>query len=402
MTIYPRLRPIEARPTTNGGAPVYLLRDPLGLAGHALVVARQLGPALLLCDGRTHRDDMRAQLRARYGLRVDQDVIDELLAALDEALLLDTPRFAAARAEAVAAYRALPARPMALAGQAYPADPAELRETLDGYLATAAADVTPLTEGRGVFSPHIDYQRGWATYAQTWARAAELARSAELVVLIGTDHYGPEPLSLTRQSYATPYGVLPTDARSIDALAEAIGGEAAFAGELFHRGEHAIELVAVWLHHMRGGAPVPLVPVLAGSFGGFVRGERDITGDAGVIALAQAVRALASERRTLVVASGDLSHVGPAFGGEPLGNAEKDALRSEDARVVSHLATGDADGFFGQIAGIGDRNNVCGLPPGYLALRALGGVSGEALGYQQCPADERDTSVVSIAGVVWA
>jgi AmmeMemoRadiSam system protein B len=381
--------------------PAYLLRDPLQIAERGVLVAQQLAPALLLCDGRTHRDALRAELRARYGLLVDAAVIDELLAALDEALLLDNERFAAARAAAVAAYRAAPFRPPALAGQAYPAEPEALRALLDGYL-HMAADVTPAEAGRGVFSPHIDYARGGHVYARVWRRAAELAREAELVVLLGTDHYGPEQITLTRQSYATPYGVLPTEQRVVDTAAEALGGEAAFAGELFHRGEHAIELVAVWLHHMRLGAPVPLVPVLTGSFAPFLRGEGAPADDARLGALLAAIGRATEGRRTLIVASGDLSHVGPAFGGAPLWAPDKARLRVEDETVVARLRAGDAESFFGAVRAVGDRNNVCGLPPGYLALRLLGGAQGEVLGYDQCPADEDDTSVVSIAGVLFA
>lgn len=56
----PRLRQIDARPVQHGGMAAYVLRDPMRLAEHSVVVAEQLGPALLLCDGRTHRGDMCA------------------------------------------------------------------------------------------------------------------------------------------------------------------------------------------------------------------------------------------------------------------------------------------------------------------------------------------------------
>ncbi|MFO7167582.1 MAG: AmmeMemoRadiSam system protein B [Chloroflexota bacterium] len=400
-SVYPRLRPIDARPVAYGGVLSYILRDPLRLSEQCVVVARELAPALLICDGTTHRREMQAELRARFGLHISEDVLDDLLAALDEALLLDNERFGEARRRAVEEYRAAPARTPLLAGQAYPADADELSELLDGFIDAAAGDVAAAETGRGVYSPHIDYERGGHVYARVWRRAERLAREAELVLLIGTDHYGPEQLSLTRQNYATPYGILPTDQEAVDAVVEALGEEAAFAGELFHRGEHSLELVAVWLQHMRDREPVPVVPVLAGSFARFVQGEARPEDDRSLRALTDVLRSLAAKRRTLIIASGDLSHVGPAFGGPPLGEADKERLRAEDGAVLAQLGKGDAGGFFDTIAAMGDRNNICGLPPGYLTLRVLGGGAGEVVGYDQCPADEQGTSVVSVAGAVF-
>ena len=48
-----------------------------------------------------------------------------------------------------------------------------------------------------------------------------------------------------------------------------------------------------------------------------------------------------------------------------------------------------------------DSNDVCGLPPIYLSLRLLGKTRGETIAYDQCPADEQDTSWVSVAGMLW-
>ena len=61
--------------------------------------------------------------------------------------------------------------------------------------------------------------------------------------------------------YLFPYGVLPTNTATVDAIAKAIGEERAFAEELHHRTEHSVELAAVWLHHMRDGKPCQLVPI---------------------------------------------------------------------------------------------------------------------------------------------
>ena len=94
--------------------------------------------------------------------------------------------------------------------------------------------------------------------------------------------------------------------------------------------------------------------------------------------------------------------VNAAFGGEPVDSRGRALLRQADDAVVNHLCAGDAEGFFDEIRAAGDRNNICGLPPAYLALRYLGGgVTGERIGYARCPADGAGTSLVSVGGVVW-
>ena len=65
------------------------------------------------------------------------------------------------------------------------------------------------------------------------------------------------------------------------------------------------------------------------------------------------------------------------------------------------MRRGDADGFFGAIKQVQDRNNVCGVAPIFLTMQLLGGLAGEQCGYAICPADECDTSVVTVTGMVF-
>jgi len=393
---------VDARPIVHGGRPCILLRDPLQLTDKTLILPQALGPALALCDGTRDLSGISAALLVRFAVRVSPGTLEQLLQALDEMLLLDNERFAQAQVQALVAYHGAPFRPPTGAGQSYPADPAELRQLLQGYL-DAADDVQPdPLPGRGLISPHIDYARGGSVYARVWKRAAQAVQAADLAIILGTDHYSESNLlTLTRQSYATPFGVLPTPPDLVEALAQAMGAEAAFAGELHHRGEHSIELAAVWLHYVRQERPCALLPILCGSFERFVRGQENPERDPQLNALVDVLRQTVAERRTVVIAAADLAHVGPAFGGAPLGWMERAQLQAADDELLAHIGSGDAPGFFAALRRDGDRRNVCGLPPIYLALRILQPVSGESIAYQRCPADQQGTSFVSVCGVVW-
>src|SRR5207248_2573323 len=159
----------------------------------------------------------------------------------------------------------------------------------------------------------------------------------------------------------------------------------AFEEELHHRREHSIELAAVWLHHVRGGAPCPVVPILCGSFHPYTEGELDAAADARIEAAVRAIRAATAGRRTLVVAAADLAHVGPAFGdAEGFDATARAALARADAELLRAVCAGDAEGFLGQLRAERDRRKICGLPPIYLMLRLLGPATGEVVAYDQC------------------
>lgn len=406
----PRLRPVDAQWHEHDGQPLLVLRDRLGLAEHVVAVPPAVALLLSLCDGTRDLAALRAAFALRTGMHVSQEELRALLDQLDAALLLEGPRVEAARATALAAYRRAPARAPALAGAVYPADAAELGAVCQVYVERGTALEPPpelAAEApdtiRGVVSPHIDYQRGGPVYGCVWPLARAAAAEAELVIALGTDHAGSAGAwTLTAQQYATPWGVLPTEGRIVDALAE-IFGAAAFAEELHHRGEHSLELALVWLHHMRGGRAVPVVPIVLGSFHEFAQGVGDPADDARYAAALDVLRAVMATRRTLVVVGADLAHVGPAFGDAvAFGPVERVRVRDGDVASLRTLCAGDAAAFLSTIRAEADARRVCGLPPIYFALRLLAPTRGVVVAYDQCPADGQGASWVSIAGALLA
>lgn len=401
----PKLRAVNIHPIQHENQPMLLLDDPLRLSDTSIAVPRPLAALLMLMDGTRDPSRLEAALQVQAGVRLAPGLLEQLVAGLDAAFLLDNERFRQARAAAVETYRAAPFRPLTLDGASFDSRAEMTTAQLQGYL--DALPPAPQFEGeaapiRGVISPHIDYQRGGPVYAEVWRAAAEAARQAELVIILGTDHRGGEgTLTLTRQSYATPFGVLPTEQSLVDALAGALGDEAVFGEELNHRQEHSIELAAVWLHLMRGGEAVSLLPILCGSFGAFVAGQGQPADHEPFARAVEVLQPAMAARQTLVVAAADLAHIGPAFGDRHgvdfIGRAQQ---RNADERLMASICAGDAESFFAQIRDEGDRRHICGLPPIYLTLRILGEVRGQQAGYALCPADPQGLSFVSVAGAI--
>ncbi len=398
----PSLRRLRPRWHSVDGRDYLFLEDPLRLSDQNMGLPVVLAPMLGLMDGTRDAGTLAEEFGSITGIPVAAEDVRAIIEALDERRLLENQQSLDARETALSRYRSAPFRAPALAGSVYPEDPEELRNTIDEFCDNADLPELETTEPvMGVISPHIDFHRGWRTYAKTWRQVRKAAAEASLIILLGTDHSGtPNRLTLTRQSYATPWGVLPTDTRLVDRLAEAVGLESAFDEELHHVHEHSIELAAVWLHYVLDGKPKPVAPILCGHHGDGPEGE-----DWGAAGLRDPLRILAetaAEPGVLVVAAGDVSHVGPAFGDRHgFTDEDKALVRSSDARWLETACLGDSGALWEHILSEGDGTRICGAAPIHHMLAALPGARGRLIDYDQCPADQEFGSLVSIAGALF-
>ena len=404
----PKLRSLNLRWVQWEGRQVLQLEDPLRLGDAMVMVPQPMAPLLALLDGQRDPDGVRVSFLLRTGVSLLPSQIDSFIQSLDQAFLLDNQRYQDAMRKALLSYRSGPFRTPALAGEGYPDDEAELLQTLDDYCRTVEIEVVQSCgDIVGMISPHIDFARGWRTYAETWLQAREAVEQADLVILLGTDHSGsPGSLTLTRQDYATPWGVLPTDVPLVDRLAKILGEEQAFAEEAHHIREHSIELAAVWLHYIAGRRPKRLLPILCGPNEKMLpNGEgHSEDGDAGPYPDAlNLLLEIAAEPHVLVVAAGDVSHVGPAFGDStPMGVTDKARVRDWDHEWLNVACSGKGELLAGHMLQHGDPTRICGAGPIQCMLAVLQKARGRLVAYEQCPADEQFGSLVSVAGVLFS
>ena len=404
---HPKLRLLEPQLVDYQGQRMIYLHDSLGIARDGALIPQPLAPLLSLCDGTRDVSGLRSGLLMRTGNTLPEHVIEQIIEQLDDALLLENGAYQDAAAEVVRRYREARHRPPTHAGPVYPGDPAGLRRAIAGYC--EETPVVPMTDAPpgalvGMLCPHIDYARGHKTYAELWQRAEPSLDEIELVVILGTDHSGGlGMITPTRQSYYTPYGVLPTDTEIVDGLAHALGQRQAYAEEIHHINEHSIELASVWLHHFLDGRACPVVPILCGSFHHFIANSGNPSEDENIVNVVHYLREATEDRNTLVIAAGDLAHLGPAFGDSaPLDTIARAKLSAEDSASMEDIRNGDAAGFFERSRAESDSRRICGISPIYLMLEYLSSkkILGETMGYDQCPADAQGGSVVSIAGAL--
>jgi AmmeMemoRadiSam system protein B len=405
LSYKPILRPLDFQPVIYQNQQMWLLRDPLQLTDQQLIVPTVMAQMLVFCDGTRTPEEIHAAFCQQLQGQVDFGIITNALDQLDAACLLDNERSQKAHQAVLDSYRAAPHRIPALADLSYPANPQQLASLLESYSDGDNLNEWPDWQGRGLVSPHIDYQRGGFVYAQVWQRAKKAILEAELVLIFGTDHNGgPGTVTLTRQPYATPYGVMPTDLDLIDKVAGAIGTKMAFSEELHHRGEHSVELSAVWLHHIyhqQNMPPRPMVPILCGSFQHFLMNGARPANSEQLNAAIETIRQETSGKRVLAVASVDLAHVGPNFGDDfPMDDSRRAQLQQVDANLIRAILKGDAEDFYNQISVVQNRHRICGFSSIYLMLRLLGDTTGIEIAYDHCPADSQNTSLVSICGLL--
>src|SRR5216683_1187134 len=385
----PKIRAVEAFPVQEQDQTFICLRDPSGLAPESIMLGMGAYFIVTLFDGEMSLKEIQAAFSKRFGEIIPIEKLEELIEALDRAYYLDSPAFQERAARVRQEFLASPERPAALAGLCYEKDPARLRLELARFFdppdgpgrAPTATKPHPLA---GLIAPHIDPRRGAAAYAHAYYELMS-HEPPELVVILGTSHYGtgPELFTATRKNYGTPLGAIETDRDFVDRLATRYQGDL-FADEMLHRGEHSIEFQILFLAYALGGRGYQVVPILVSSFHEMVANGITPASDFRVKSFLDALRAelAADGRRVLILAGVDFAHVGKKFGDTFAADREvAERVQREDLDLIANIQRGDATGFFADIVKDRDARRICGLSPMYTQLELLSGHRARLLKY---------------------
>ena len=256
---------------------------------------------------------------------------------------------------------------------------------------------------RCVIAPHIDFNRGGATYAHAYRPLAQ-GRAPKTVLIFGVAHAGgPDPFMLINKGYDTPLGALAVDEEAVRLLADACSWEP-FASEIAHRSEHSIEFQAVMLAHVLGPG-VRIVPVLCGSFddesGGYPQDPSVIEPVARFLDACNAL-VRSADGAMCVVAGADLAHVGFRFGDDfEIDDAVIERIERRDKEDLAKAAALDPVGWYTSVMKDANARRVCGMNCIYAALKSVEGTAapGEILHYGYAP--DPSGGMVSFAGLVF-
>ena len=187
-------------------------------------------------------------------------------------------------------------RQSVIAGDWYPGQPDALRRTLEGYL-TDAKKVELEGELRALISPHAGYAYSGPTAAYAY-KQLEDGPTFETVAILSPLHQAYlGRFAVTKAGYyETPLGLVEVDAELVEALDEEVT-----LNRVGFDGEHSLEIQLPFLQQVLG--TFTLLPVMLGE---------PLTSDRGLATcreLSAALAKLLRDRKALIVASTDLSHL---------------------------------------------------------------------------------------------
>ncbi|MFN3196073.1 MAG: AmmeMemoRadiSam system protein B [Chlorobiota bacterium] len=284
-------------------------------------------------------------------------------------------------------------------GFSYPEDPIELTSFLKVMLDKGKS--VSATKPKAVLAPHIDLrlEESWEVYANSFL-PLENIDEVDTVILLGTAHYASTAdFMFTRKNYVTPLGTLETDQELIDKIEEKT--EVHF-DDIAHFKEHSIEFHTIFLQHLLKEKNIKILPVLTGSPSKFVAEQNLPDSDEKymetLVALKDSAELLG--RKTIILSSGDFSHVGRKFGDEYDAGKFISHVQEYDQDLAKTISANDKNQFFKAISSVGDKNRICGTAPFYAAMHLLGNEAKiRQTGYSHWYEQETE-SLVSFGGFV--
>ncbi len=405
---YPKIRPVNAFPVMYSGKRMICLKDTTGLAENTVVIPEQVFFIASMLNGENAVRDIQAAYIRRFGDLVFSERIQEVIDDLDRNLLLEGERFEAHVQKLMTEFKRAASRPFPHKGDTPQYEPTHLRREIASYYSPpdGPGDVSlEIAPGsiKGVMLPHIDYMRGGTCYAWGY-RALEALDDAATFVVLAVNHMAGEPFfSITPKTFETPLGLMDTDTDFVEALIEHCDQDL-LAGEFYHRNEHSVELQTIWLKYLYPDNDVKIVPMLCGGFERFIAEGTTPIQDAGVRDFINGAKKTiaTSSRQVCLMASVDLSHIGPQFGAERhVSPGDLIDIRSADLETLKSIEAVDMEGFWQSIAKDGNQRNICGLSAIYTLLGIVTAREGRLLKYSQWR-DEQGWGCVTFASMVFS
>lgn len=393
----PAVRPLDITPFRADNHELYFaMRDMSHIATEPAAISLPGYFVIVHLDGTNSCAAIQEAFEREFGRSIESSEILGVVEALDKALLLDTENFERAHARAVDDYRTSDTNDNC---SRWPT-----AETLAAEIQALLKTGKPgeCTQLRGLIAPHLDYARGNPCYADAYATLAQTP-PAERYVILGTNHFGRSmSVVATGKDFVTPLGRVATDRGFLTALEQRLGTSIR-EHEFDHRAEHSIELQVHILQCCLQAGSFQIVPILCPDPCG-PTGLKPLDGngpDLGDFADALAALLADTDRRTIVIASADLSHVGQRFGEAEATSPEfMRTVEQSDRRLLALLEQRRESDFIASVSATQNATRICSIGCIYATLRALPDAECSILRYHQATDFANETHVTCAAAVL--
>lgn len=384
----------------NADQSLLIIQDPEDYLEGELHLPSQLLPLLLLFDGRHRLSELQEAMAQQDK---EKEEASALVQRLDAHYVLQSAHFFQEKEAKMLDFERSDTLSDRFSGTAYPKE----KEALQQMLRPKPSERPFNGHHALVYMPHIDFRVNTSVYHACMAPFVD--QSFDHVLILATSHYsGLYPAQYEGFPFISStknfHGTLGNVTVNQTALNSWLISDAESVGLSFHdrafMQEHSVEfhLMMAQLCLKPG---FDYLPILVGSLDECLLMDN---GDQAVKTqrMAEKLRNILEkqEGRTLVLISGDLSHVGPRFGDKFDAADQLEAIKMQDQRFMQALLNGSSDALIDAMRPTMNGTQICGLPPALLALEAFGKhIQDATLISNEYWYEEDDRSLVSFGGL---
>ena len=397
---------VEILPAKTEDKEIIILKDNEGITNQTLVMPIEALALIQFFNGQNSIKDIQNQILKLTNHLISEYEIIDFVKQLEQANFLENEKVYELRKKIYEEFKNSSVRKAIHKGLSYPENLLELSSFMAKFL--KIEDIKfPTQNIIGVISPHIDIIRGGNVYSKAYGELQK-AIIPDVIISFGVSHKGGvSPFIFTKKEYETPYGNIKVDNDLYTKFEEILWYEPD-EEEFFHKDEHSLEFQALWLKYIWRDKTPKWIPILVTDFERFCEKNppskieyiEKFFNDAEKI-LKELIK---QNKKILVIAGVDFSHVGPRFGDDIEITPElKKQVEDFDKKILNLACDLKADEFFTSIVADDNATNICGLSATYSALRFIKSINpnmkGRLLGYSQ--ADDPFGGFVSFASMIF-
>lgn len=383
-------RDLQIIPIKDNGKDLLYFHDSMGYLSKNFALDASVQPLLQMFNGNVSIEQIHNKINGDIGI---QELVD-FVQLMDQHRALHSEYFRLFADKVEDDFEKSQTRPPILAGESYPEEPNEL----NAFVADMISENGKASKNKiqALYAPHIEISVGNKQYGQAFAHLKNT--EPKRVIILATSHYADYyykyydgyPFIGSTKTFQMPGRALEPDLDVIDSLDEKSPENGFTVKDRAHRIEHSIEFhllfaSTIWTHDFK------IIPVLVSSFDDLYYLE---DGD-----LAQKIDVFSSQLKssidedTMILISGDLSHVGQKFGDREPATDLREKVEESDKQLLDISVTGNPHDLLNHLKKDYDSTRICGFPPLYTYLKMFPHKKGELINYYWWDEKERNSAV---------